>query len=298
MILPSQLEMLLRYSMTIRNHVRIYSTLSASLTCIDNIKPTFELGNGIEPQHVGQKVTIVGFLNSTNSISSGMTFAKLSGVTKPPLLKNISEPSELQVLFRRKVSEVNDQAFEDLKTVNVGSSVAITGTLEVKKGRYINAKTADKNTGQAPLGIFEVLADKIETLNPFPSDIIIGENSNYGPESRHLEIRFDSALRYRLAFRDRMMRYVKDVLDDFLEVETPILFKSTPEGAREFVVPTRKLGYAYALPQSPQQYKQILMASGISKYFQFAKCFRDEDFRADRQPEFTQVCLLLYIGLI
>ena len=138
----------------------------------------------------------------------------------------------------------------------------------------------------------EVLLHDFQSLNDFSKDIIITPETVFPPDQRHLQLRTDKALRDALDIRDRAIRTCRkhlSLFEGFTEVETPILFKSTREGAREFMVPTRRKGRAYALPQSPQQYKQILMASGISRYFQFARCFRDEDLRADRQPEFTQV---------
>jgi aspartyl-tRNA synthetase len=142
------------------------------------------------------------------------------------------------------------------------------------------------------------VATEILCLNSVAADVHISKSHSFPPESRHLQIRFDDGLKKRLLVRSRVASYVRRQLSgQFMEIETPILFKSSPEGAREFLVPTRKPGYAYALPQSPQQYKQILMASGIRRYFQFAKCFRDEDLRADRQPEFTQVIIQVSLCL-
>jgi len=137
----------------------------------------------------------------------------------------------------------------------------------------------------------EIQATSVLQLNQVPRDLIATTDTVFPPEQRHLQFRTDSELRRRLKHRARVASSCRKYLGtlDFQEVETPLLFKSTPEGAREFIVPTRQKGLAYALPQSPQQYKQVLMASGVSRYFQFAKCFRDEDLRADRQPEFTQV---------
>ncbi|KEF63272.1 uncharacterized protein A1O9_01249 [Exophiala aquamarina CBS 119918] len=139
----------------------------------------------------------------------------------------------------------------------------------------------------------EVQATSVRQLNEVPRDLIATADTAFPPEQRYLQFRTDRELRQRLQYRARVASFCRSHLAalQFQEVETPLLFKSTPEGAREFIIPTRQKGLAYALPQSPQQYKQVLMASGVSRYFQFAKCFRDEDLRADRQPEFTQLDL-------
>ena len=137
----------------------------------------------------------------------------------------------------------------------------------------------------------EVHSSTTSWLNDLPRGMVAKHGTTFPPELRHLQFRTDSDLRQRIRLRSRVSGKIREHMFNhaFDEIETPLLFKSTPEGAQEFIVPTRKKGMAYALPQSPQQYKQVLMASGITRYFQFAKCFRDEDLRADRQPEFTQV---------
>lgn len=183
---------------------------------------------------------------------------------------------------------------DKLRSIRLNSAISVTGQLGVKHAPKKPSHKKEKQAeGCISLNQVEIRATALTCLNAFPADIHVSSDHVFPPQSRHLQIRYDSELRERLLFRSEVATYIRQKLHDFHEIETPILFKSTPEGAREFLVPTRKIGHAYALPQSPQQYKQILIASGIHRYFQFARCFRDEDLRADRQPEFTQVDFIL-----
>lgn len=163
----------------------------------------------------------------------------------------------------------------------------------------IKDRPADMINKDIPTGLVEVEPQELEIINesltpPFPLDDDGRDiNEELRMKYRYLDLR-RSRLAKNLAFRHALISFIRTYLDkkDFFEIETPILTKSTPEGARDYVVPSRLYeGTFYALPQSPQQYKQLLMASGVERYFQIARCFRDEDTRGDRQPEFTQLDL-------
>jgi aspartyl-tRNA synthetase len=161
----------------------------------------------------------------------------------------------------------------------------------------------DAKNDALPTGAIEVLVASIEVLNeaklpPFTIEDQTDGGDELRMKYRYLDIR-RNPVKNNLIFRHQVSMLVRNYLSDqgFLEVETPYLIKSTPEGARDFVVPSRmNAGQFYALPQSPQTFKQLLMVGGIDKYFQIVKCFRDEDLRADRQPEFTQIdCEMSFI---
>lgn len=162
----------------------------------------------------------------------------------------------------------------------------------------VKLRPADQFNPKMPTGQIEVEARKVTVLNVAkPTPIVVSrdedENEDIRLKYRYLDLRRERMSR-NMVLRHRVVKFMRDFMDshDFIEIETPILFKATPEGARDYLVPSRlHPGHFYALPQSPQQLKQLLMVAGMDRYFQIARCFRDEDLRGDRQPEFTQLDL-------
>ncbi|MFK7899153.1 MAG: aspartate--tRNA ligase, partial [Cyclobacteriaceae bacterium] len=192
-----------------------------------------------------------------------------------------------------------DEKETDAKTIETARTLTRECVVQIA-GTVVERVAKNKNI---PTGEVEIVVSDITILNPAKTPPFIIEDETDGGEDlrmkyRYLDLRRNS-VRKGLELRHRLMKQVRDYLDgqSFLEVETPVLIKSTPEGARDFVVPSRmNPGEFYALPQSPQTFKQLLMVSGFDKYFQIVKCFRDEDLRADRQPEFTQIdCEMSFI---
>ena len=226
----------------------------------------------------GKTVTLAGWVQKTRKMG-GMTFVDLRdryGIT--------------QVVFNVEHDAALTDAANKLGREYV---VQVTGNV---------AERTAKNPAM-PTGDIEIIADKLTVLNPSEVPPFTIEDESDGGDDlrmryRYLDIR-RAPVRRNLELRHRMTMEVRRYLDSkgFLEIETPMLVGSTPEGARDFVVPSRmNPGQFYALPQSPQTLKQLLMVSGIDRYFQIVKCFRDEDLRADRQPEFTQIdCEMSFI---
>lgn len=182
-------------------------------------------------------------------------------------------------------------ALEILNPVRFEWVLQVTGIVQKRPAGMENPKM--------PTGNFEVVAERVEVLNPAkPLPFMINGEGQEADENSRLKFRYLDLRRERMTrnivLRHRVVKFMRDYLDKqgFIEVETPILFKATPEGARDYLVPSRIYpGQFYALPQSPQQLKQLLMVGGMDRYFQIARCFRDEDLRGDRQPEFTQLDL-------
>ena len=228
--------------------------------------------NSLRKSDIDRQVTLAGWVNVTRD-HGGVIFIDLrdrAGLT--------------QVVFR---PEENAELAKQAHTLRGEDVIQVSGTVAARLPGTENPNLAT--------GDIETIPSELRILNradplPFPLDAEPA-NEDLRMTHRYLDLRRPRLAR-NLRIRHRTAKATRDYLDSqgFVEVETPILSKSTPEGARDFLVPSRIMpGRFYALPQAPQQYKQLLMVAGVEKYFQIAKCFRDEDLRADRQPEFTQI---------
>jgi aspartyl-tRNA synthetase len=238
---------------------------------IENMFRTHD-NNSLRKSDIGRQVTLAGWVNVTRD-HGGVIFIDLrdrEGLT--------------QVVFR---PEENTGLAKQAHTLRGEDVIQVSGTVAARLPGTENSNLAT--------GDVEIIPSELRILNraeplPFPIDAE-PQNEDLRMAHRYLDLRRPRLAR-NLRIRHRAAKATRDYLDSqgFVEVETPVLSKSTPEGARDFLVPSRIMpGRFYALPQAPQQYKQLLMVAGVEKYFQIAKCFRDEDLRADRQPEFTQI---------
>ncbi|HEY9527624.1 MAG TPA: aspartate--tRNA ligase [Anaerolineales bacterium] len=230
----------------------------------------------IRATHANEQVTLAGWVHRRRD-HGGVIFLDLRdryGIVQVTVNPNLSK-----------------ETLDAVSNVRMEWVLQITGTVQKRPAGMENPKMQT--------GAVEVVAQSIEVLNraktlPF---LVSGENDlpdeNTRLKYRYLDLRRERMTR-NLTLRHKVVKFMRDFLDkrNFIEIETPILFKATPEGARDYLVPSRLYpGQFYALPQSPQQLKQLLMVAGMDRYFQIARCFRDEDLRGDRQPEFTQLDL-------
>ena len=225
-------------------------------------------------KNIGETVTLSGWVDTKRNVSTSLTFIDLR-----------DREGKTQIVFNNEL--LSEKVLEEVQKLKSESVIRVVGEVKERSNKNPNIPTGD----------IEVFAKEIEILNacdtlPFQiSGIDDNLSENMRLTYRYLDIRRNKMIN-NLKMRHRMIMSIRNYMDQagFLDVDTPVLTKSTPEGARDFLVPSRtNPGTFYALPQSPQLFKQLLMIGGVEKYFQIAKCFRDEDLRADRQPEFTQL---------
>ncbi|HEX5809449.1 MAG TPA: aspartate--tRNA ligase [Anaerolineales bacterium] len=230
----------------------------------------------LRASHATQKVTVAGWVHRRRD-HGGVIFLDLRdryGIVQVTINPNLSK-----------------ETLEAISNVRMEWVLQITGSVQKRPGGMENPKM---QTGEV-----EIIAESIEVLNPAKTlPFMVSAENDLPDENMRLRYRYLDLRRERmtrnLMLRHKVVKFMRDFLDrqNFIEIETPILFKATPEGARDYLVPSRIYpGQFYALPQSPQQLKQLLMVAGMDRYFQIARCFRDEDLRGDRQPEFTQLDL-------
>lgn len=239
---------------------------------ISNTYPRTNMCGELTRENVGEKVSLCGWVQRRRDLGS-LIFIWLRDRT-----------GIVQLVFDQAI---NEECFKMADTVRSEFVLNINGEVKLRDEKNFNT--------QLKTGEVEIIADKITVLNTSLTPPFVIDGDNVGAQTklkyRYLDLR-SSFLQNNLMLKHKLSSAIREYLNDnnFLDIETPILTKSTPEGARDYLVPSRvQQGKFYALPQSPQLFKQLLMVSGFDRYYQVAKCFRDEDLRADRQPEFTQV---------